>query len=130
MRQRCSTKNQDYKYYKDIKICERWSGSDGWINFATDMGVRPKELTLERVNNNGDYSPENCKWATRKEQGGNTRRVYNQRNQDIKLSCKENGIRYWSVNEMARRNKGMTHMQAYERMLYRKKIGAGKNRWL
>lgn len=130
MHQRCKSNSSDYKYYKNIKICNRWSREFGWENFVHDMGIRPSGMTLERIDNSGDYCPDNCKWATRKEQSKNTRLVLNQKNKDIKELCRINGIRYWSVNEMVRRNKGMTHRQAYERMLYRKKIGAGTNRWL
>ena len=130
MHQRCKPNSTDFKYYKEIKVCDRWSGHNGWVNFVKDMGLRPKGLTLDRIDNTGDYSPDNCRWASRLEQGRNTRKVYNQKNKEIKKLCKENGIRYWSVNEMVRRNKGMTHAQAFERSLYRKNVGAGTNRWL
>ncbi len=75
MLERC--KNPNHKYYKDyggrgIQVCERWRKFE---NFYADMGNCPKELTLERKNNDGNYEPSNCCWATRKEQRINSRPI-------------------------------------------------------
>lgn len=74
MHARC--KNPECHAYKNyggrgIKVCTAW---DSFDTFLADMGPRPsKAFSLERVNNDGDYGPENCKWATIKEQSRNKR---------------------------------------------------------
>lgn len=64
---------------RGIKICDRWrngeDGKTGFICFKEDMGERPPKLSLDRINNEGNYEPENCRWATAKTQGRNTRSV-------------------------------------------------------
>lgn len=54
-----------------ISVCDRWMVFE---NFLSDMGYAPKGLSIERVNNEGDYEPSNCRWASPREQTRNTRR--------------------------------------------------------
>lgn len=76
MRERCENANHpEYKNYggRGISVCDRWWDYE---NFLADMGRKPSpELTLGRIDNDGDYIPENCKWVSPAEQIQNTRRT-------------------------------------------------------
>lgn len=74
MRERCRDPgNVSYKYYggRGITVCERW---ESFENFLADMGEKPSpDLTLDRIDNDGNYEPGNCRWATPEQQTKNRR---------------------------------------------------------
>jgi len=77
MKARCSNPNSHkYKSYggRGIRVCDRWR--DSFENFLNDMGERPgKGYSIDRIDNDGNYEPGNCHWATAKEQRLNQRKV-------------------------------------------------------
>lgn len=73
---RCTNKNtKSYHHYggRGITICDKWMSS--FENFLHDMGERPLKKSLDRIDVNGNYEPDNCRWATALEQARNTRAV-------------------------------------------------------
>lgn len=95
LRQRCNNpNNKDYPNYggRGIKVCERWND---FANFFEDMGVRPENMTIDRIDVNGDYEPNNCRWATSKEQGRNKRNNHIMSNgKTLAENCEKAGVDY------------------------------------
>lgn len=96
MIQRCTNiKNNNYKNYggRGIKICEKWLEFKG---FYEDMGDKPEGLSLDRIDVNGNYCKDNCKWSTNIEQHNNMRRnvkvTYNGKTQTVSQWSRELGI--------------------------------------
>lgn len=109
MRSRCYNPNS-HKYSKygarGIKVCDRWK--DSYVNYVTDMGTPPSpKHSVNRIDNDGDYSPENCRWATWEEQLNNTSRnilvSYKGRTQTLSQWSRESGVNdstlSWRINK-------------------------------
>jgi hypothetical protein len=112
MKQRCTNPNTPFfKNYggRGIKVCEEWLSS--FEAFAHDMGMPPSdEYTLDRINNDGDYTPENCRWANQTQQHENGSRSINitafGETKPAKTWAKNLGINYQKIT-YAYRSKGL-----------------------
>lgn len=110
MRQRCSNPGSEfYAYYggRGIIVCERW---DDFAVFAADMGERPSpQHSLERKDNDKNYEPSNCRWATMKEQcrnrGNNVVYTYRGQTQCLAAWAEQTGLKYATLYMALRRGK-------------------------
>ena len=99
MKARClNPNNPRFKDWggRGIEVCKRWMD---FVNFLEDMGEKPKGLTLDRVNNNGNYEPGNCRWTTRKEQRQNRREAKDHKTQYLFIAMDSQGTMIASSNQ-------------------------------
>lgn len=114
MKIRCYTESSQWwdRYGgRGIRVCNRWleGGGQGFRNFAQDMGKKPSpQHSLDRIDNDGPYTPENCRWATKREQNLNTSRT---------IKFVRDGVTY-KATELAERE-GIDR----EVVIYRAKVG-------
>lgn len=103
MKERCDKINhKSHKYYKNISYCAAWAE---FSEFFKDMGQRPNNTTLDRVNNEDGYYKENCRWASHSQQSINKRSSSNTGIKNIsKVDFKTNGYRYTLFNVQIKRN--------------------------
>ena len=118
MRQRCSNP-ADPAYYRyggrGIRVCDRWQGAFGFVNFLADMGERPSvKHSLDRRDNDKGYSPDNCRWATARDQAHNMRTNVNLtvdgRTQCIAAWAAETGLKRGTIQWRIRQ--GWSHKLA------------------
>jgi len=98
MRMRCNLSTcREFKHYGDrgISVCERWDSS--FENFLVDMGECPNGMSIERIDNNKDYSKENCVWATQKDQIRNRRVTLKHAGEPIAAIAERIGEKYMTV---------------------------------
>lgn len=128
MKSRCCNRNhRSYKNYggREIKICERWMTFE---NFVADMGPRKRGTTLDRRDNDGDYEPSNCRWASRAIQDANKRTnvklTINGRTLCVTEWSEESGTNKRTI--FGRLRRGMSHEESV--MTPAKKVGRGAKR--
>ena len=103
------TRNKSHRQYKDyggrgIKVCDEWNSFENFYKWAMENGYK-EGLSIDRINNDKDYCPENCKFSTRIEQANN------KRNNHILTFCgKSQNLEQWS------KEKGLTRGTIYSRL--------------
>ena len=106
LKQRClNPANDRFGDYggRGISVCDRWINS--FENFLSDMGERPSGTSIDRIDCDGNYTPENCRWATPKEQSGNLRsaRMFNGKKSSLRQHTSECGVNNGTVQSRLRR---------------------------
>lgn len=89
MKARCNNPNHHawHRYGgRGITVCEHWLGPTGFATFLADMGERPATRSLDRIDNDGNYEPDNCRWATNAEQGRHARKLTEDDVRQIRIS--------------------------------------------
>jgi len=123
MKARCyNPKSQHYNRYggRGISICPEWvNDCSKFITWALNNGYSD-DLTIDRINNDGNYEPQNCRWVTQQEQAQNT-------SQNVRVRCIETGKQYRSISEAAADN-GI-HPNSITNALYGRTRTAGRKHW-
>ncbi len=126
MLRRCENKNVgSYKYYggRGIKVCKRWHSFE---NFWKDMGSTYRDgLEIDRIDNNGNYEPKNCRWVTKKEQMNNCRR-----NKLISFGGKSLTMSEWQeqtgISQKTIRNRLLAGWSVRDTLTIKPKIGRNR----
>ena len=127
IRSRCENKNNPaYPWYggRGIKVCERWHNFE---NFLEDMGFPPTpKHHIDRINNDGNYEPCNCRWATCVENMRNTRQnvhiLLDGEKKTLRQACDEIGIHSPIVSRKAKKT-GMSHQEAFDYFREKRLLG-------
>lgn len=126
MKRRCCNKHSpEYPNYggRGIKVCERWLEKQGFDNFMDDMGERPEGCSLDRIDVNGDYCPENCRWADLLTQNNNRRTnryvTIKNRTQTIMEWSRESGVSWDTIHDRIERGWGEDRLLQKEDSRYR-----------
>lgn len=105
--------NKKYKNYggRGVQICDRWKNS--FENFLQDMGRRPLGCnSIDRINNNGNYSPDNCRWATNNQQSNNkTTSVFMEHNGEVLTASQWSlklGLKYSIIQQANKKGKSIS----------------------
>lgn len=100
MKARCYRPSSQ-RYYthgaRGISVCGRWLNS--YDTFVLDMGLKPPKYTIERIDNNGNYEPSNCRWATPKEQAYNRRTNIRYLDKTVMEWSQEIGLSFSAMNK-------------------------------
>ncbi len=112
IKERCYDKtDRMYPNYggRGISMCDRWLGENGVVNFINDVGKRPsKKYSIDRIDVNKNYEPDNCKWSTRKEQNNNKTNTIYIEYKGVKLNlaqwAEKTGMRYSLLSDRYHRN--------------------------
>jgi len=98
--------DQGFRHYggRGIKVCTQWRGKNGFATFLADMGTKPgPNYSIDRINNDGNYEPGNCQWATQEQQSNNTRRNIrvecNGKKQTLSQWARESGISRQAIDQ-------------------------------
>jgi len=102
---------RDHYRNKEIEICERW---DIYENFLADMGERPPDKTLGRIDNDGDYEPGNCRWETPNKKA--VRRTRKKQASNRRSTVKVVLYGEWLTTAEACRRIGVKHKRVCERV--------------